>query len=678
MPISRRSFIGLALTGAAGVLVPACTDDQRSRGSAGAARPGALDAPSGLAASPALADSSVDAVQLHWSSVAEAQSYDIELNGFVVARSNTTTRFEVARGDGHTGLTSGANSVRVRGRAGAVEGPWSTPQTFTVRPTKVIRSRGFDAEDDGPIALTTGGDDAPATGASLLVGAPFAFGGRGKGLALRCTDAASSKAYKNHDLLPVDECWVRMSFSPRTASEDGKRVQIARINDSASDASERLFWITGKGISSSSVKVQMPLPDEAWVQLQLGIDADGRVELWAFDGTRETLVGTGRSELVGARKNRVSIGNHNPNLGVTFEAWIDDFAVGEARLPWLRQDASRSLTRPKSLVPAQLPSKFSFVFGSCTNSNHVPATGTALGAAADANPDFMLHLGDFGYLDSAAYTQSKNGYLASWSDLLAGDAMSRLADKPWIFMCSDHDLGGNNIVATSAAPFAADAFAIFNPNDKSADGVGRYGSVSFDDGRVLLVWTEGVLYRSPLDNPNAPGNTKLGPQQKAWLLDLLAKNPAKLVIIASETTVAHESKTSWTNHPQERAEILQAAAASPAQVRFLSGDLHRARWARLAPNVVEWGAAAMSEFPEGPPPVAGGVLDSAMPSYPGFRSRPAAFEALTVPQFNATTTFGYAEIDTAAHSAKFELRANDGTVRVDERGRPMSETFSYA
>ena len=247
-----------------------------------------------------------------------------------------------------------------------------------------------------------------------------------------------------------------MSFSPRSASADGKRVQLARINNSDSDASERLFWITGKGVTSTSVKVQVPVPKEAWVQLQLGVDADGRVELWAFDGARESLVGTGRStDFAGATKDRVSIGNHNPNLGITFEGWIDDFAVGETRLRgcgW----TTRGQAQLKRLAPAALPKKFSFVFGSCTNSNHVPATGTGLGSAADSNPDFVVHLGDFGYLDSAAYAQSLNGYLASWSDLLAGDAMARLAEKPWLFICSDHDLGGNNTVATTVAPFAAE------------------------------------------------------------------------------------------------------------------------------------------------------------------------------------------------------------------------------
>ena len=441
---------------------------------------------------------------------------------------------------------------------------------------------------------------------------------------MRCTNPADTKAYKNHDILPVEECWIRLSFSPREASADGTRVQLARINDSVGEVSERLLWVTGEGITSSSVKVKVPVPNEAWVQFQLGVDADGRVELWAFDGTRETLLGTGRSALVGRTKNRVSIGNHHPSLGITFEAWIDDVAIGESRLPWLRTDDARSPARPRSLDVEQLPAKFSFVFGSCTNSNHVPATGSALAAAADLDADFMIHLGDFGYLDSAAYSQSMNGYLASWSDLLAGAAMSRLADKPWIFLCSDHDLGGNNIVAATAAPFAADAFARFNANDTAVEPDGRYGSVTMDDGRVLLIWTEGVLYRSSLDDPSAPGNTKLGPEQKAWLLDLLESTEAKLVVIATETTFAHESNTSWSNHPQERSELLAAVAASPAQVRFLSGDLHRARWARLAPNVVEWGAAAMAEFPEGAPAPLPDVEDSVLGDFPGYRSRPSA------------------------------------------------------
>ena len=125
MSLSRRNFIGLTLAGAAGVLVPGCTDGRR--GTNTATGPSALQPPAGLAASPAVADSTVDAVQVSWSGVPDAQSYDIELNGLLVARSSNSTQFAIAPGDGRTGLTGGANSVRVRGRAGDLEGPWSTP-----------------------------------------------------------------------------------------------------------------------------------------------------------------------------------------------------------------------------------------------------------------------------------------------------------------------------------------------------------------------------------------------------------------------------------------------------------------------------------------------------------------------------------------------------------------------
>jgi hypothetical protein len=679
MPLSRRHFIGLAATGTAGALLPGCswTDDKAASDSPNSApRPEVLLAPSQVVAAPETNEGSDAVVQLRWNPVRDAQSYDIELNGAVVASGVHSTNFDITGGDGRPGLSVGQNSTRVRARAGVVEGEWSDARSFAVRAIGTIRARGFDAEGDGPIELTTGPGEPPS-GAELVVGARYAFGGGGKGVAMICTDPTNTKAYKNHAMLPVEQCWVRLSFRPQSSSKDGRRVQIARINDSVSNTSERLFWVTGQGVTSTSVKVEVGVREEQWLQLQLGVDAEGRVELWAFDGVRESLVGTGRSDLIGATKDRISFGNHSPELDVEFEAWIDDLAVGRVRLPWVRTDDPREIRRPKRLDPAALPPTFRFVFGSCSNSNHVPAIGTALEAASGLDPDFVLHLGDLGYVDSSAYAQSADGYLASWSDHLAGEHMERLADRPWINVSSDHDLGGNNVVAATVAPFAADAFARFQRNDPAADGVGRYGSVLLDEGNILLIWTEGVLYRSAVDNPDAPDNTKLGAEQKAWLLNLLATNTAPLVLIASETCLGHQSSTSWSNHPAERREILDAAAASAPNVRFLSGDLHHANYARFADNCAEWGAAAMSEFPEGKPKPVPDVLDAAQPGYPGYRSRVSALESLTIPEFNSTTTFGLVEVDTTAGSIRIGLLDNTGQVRVSDTGWPMTETFAY-
>ena len=107
-----------------------------------------------------------------------------------------------------------------------------------VRPTKVVRSRGFDSEDDGPIALTTGASDAAAmagAATALVVGAPFAIGGHGKGLALRSTAASNTKAYKNHDILPLQECWIRLSFSPRER-ECGRQARAAGAGSTTATA----------------------------------------------------------------------------------------------------------------------------------------------------------------------------------------------------------------------------------------------------------------------------------------------------------------------------------------------------------------------------------------------------------------------------------------------------------
>jgi PhoD-like phosphatase len=678
MQISRREFLAIAVTGAATTALAGCSsDDDGSGAPAAAPGPDSLSAPQDLRATPENVGSNGGVVAVSWSIVDDALSYDVELNGSIVATSNPSPSFDIGQGNGRTGLSAGANTVRVRGRAGELEGTWSEPQTYTVTVVDVIRARGFDAEDDGPIEVTVAPEET-SVGTALVVGSAYAFGEAGKGAALVCSDPTMTKAYKNHGILPVDECWVRVSFSPRTAQEAGKRIQLARINASSIDDSERLFWVTGTGITSTSVKVEAAVPDGAWVQVQLGVYSDGKVELWAFDGTRETLLGTGASTLVGPIKDKVSFGNHNPNIGQTFEAWLDDFAVGESRLPWVRPQDTRALYRPLPLVPADLPDAFTFVFGSCTNSNHVPAHGTALAVASASNPDFVFHLGDLGYLDSSAYAQSTGGYLASWSDLAAGSYMSVLASKPWITMCSDHDLGGNNIVAATVAPHAVEAFVQYHSNDRSVDGLGGYGAVPMDEGRVLLVWTEGVLYRSALDAPDAPDNTKLGPEQREWLLQLLGTTSAQLVILGSETTFGHQSRTSWVQYPAERQLVLDALAACPGQVRILSGDMHHAHWARLAENVVEWGAAAMAEFPEGRPLPAAGVLDSGSPGYKGYRSRNSALEALTIPEFNASTTYGWASIDTTTHTARFELRRSDDTVWHDDRDRPMAETFQYA
>jgi hypothetical protein len=256
---------------------------------------------------------------------------------------------------------------------------------------------------------------------------------------------------------------------------------------------------------------------------------------------------------------------------------------------------------------------------------------------------------------------------------MRSEHLDTIASKPWIMLASDHDMGRNNATSATYSPFASRAFATWQNNDSSVDGVGRYGSVSFDRGRILFIWTEGVLFRAPLGEDG----TFLGDEQRRWLLSQLVSTEAGLVIIATQTTLGHVSDTGWSANPTERAEILAAAAHCRAQVRFISGDYHAARWARFGPDVAEWGAAAMAEFPQPAPEPVPDVVDHGVFSVGHFGSRPDALATLTLHEFNAATTVGRVRIDTNRHEATFELLDPDSVIRRDQLGRPMTETLRY-
>jgi hypothetical protein len=204
--------------------------------------------------------------------------------------------------------------------------------------------------------------------------------------------------------------------------------------------------------------------------------------------------------------------------------------------------------------------------------------------------------------------------------------------------------------------------------------------VSLDQGRVLLVWTEGVAFRSPLAAPDGPDKTVLGAKQKAWLLRLLATTTAKLVVIASQTAIGFTTGSDWNQYPTERAELLGACQRSPATaVRFLSGDYHHATWSRFGPKVAEWVAAPMAEFPEPvdpPGPLVDGSAAAAIG--PGFASRPDALAGESWTAFNDASSVGHVIVDGPAGTAMFEVLGPDDTVRTDGKGFSFREVVRYA
>jgi hypothetical protein len=616
-------------------------------------------------------------LRLSWRAVPKARAYDVELNGAVVAGSVVQTELVLVSGDGASGFVEGRNRWRVRSRDGSA-GPWSAARVFDVVARGAVLARRFDREDDGPIELTT----RRASGTTLAVASSAAMG-IGKGLLMRATDPANAAASKNLFAQPLPQFWVRLAVRPVRWQRDGARIHLARIHSqNSSGATEPLEWITGRGIGTASMaRAVVPVKARTWTQVQLGVLDDGTVELWTFDGRRERLAGRGANPaLAGAVKDTIAIGNDVIRAGSTFEVHLDGFAVGEQRLPWASELPPITPARPSRLDPASLPSRFSFCFGSCNNAKSAPYHNTALGTAARLDPDFLVHLGDYGYPDSNAYKQTVAGYHAIWSDLFFEEQLELLARKPWIYLASDHDMGKNDCDMTNCSPIASRAFAEWQNNDPAADGQGRYGSVLLDHGRVLLAWTEGIAYRTLLAGPDGPDKTVLGPKQKAWLLQLLASTSARLVIIASQTSIGFVTGSDWAQYPTERAEVIRACQSSPAAaVRFISGDYHHAGWSRFGPKVAEWLAAPMAEFPEGINPPAPLVDSSAAAAIgAGFTSRPEALRSESWSAFNAASSVGHVVVDGDAGTATFALLDPKGQPRTDGAAFTFREVVRYA
>jgi hypothetical protein len=666
--LSRREFLGVGAAAAGAIALASCSGGSGDR----PATPTPVPGPS----APVVVDDATT-VALTWRPARRATSYDVELNGSVVASGVRGTSLTLKRGDGETGFTEGTNRWRVRGRSGST-GRWSPVATFDVLAGGAVQARRFDHEDDGDIELT----NRRASGTTLAVSALAAFAD-GKGIVMRGVDAENAAASKNHVQQPIAACWARLAVRPMHWQRAGARVDLARIHTSTRTATaEALRWKTGTGlVVSSAPDAVVPVAARRWTQVQVGVLADGTVELWTFDGRREQLVARAHNPtLAGTVKDTVALGNDVARTGTTFEVHLDGFAVGETRLPWCNPVDDVRLPRPRRLDPAALPERFSFCFGSCNNPKSAPYRATAVGAAARLDPDFLVHLGDYGYPDSNAYRQSVAGYEALWTDLWFEEQLAQLSRKPWIYIASDHDMGGNDCVAATCNPVASRAFTRWQNNDPSADGKGRYGSVLLDRGRILLVWTEGVAFRSPLDQPDGPTKTVLGAKQKAWLFRLLASTRARLVILASQTALGSVSGSDWAPYATERAQLIAACQASPASaVRIVSGDYHHATWSQFGPKVAEWVAAPMAEFPEPIYPVGSLVTKSAPAAIgPGFASRPDALRAETWAAFDGASSVGHVVVDGAAGTATFSVLDPSGRPRTDGKGFTFTETVHYA
>jgi alkaline phosphatase D len=268
-----------------------------------------------------------------------------------------------------------------------------------------------------------------------------------------------------------------------------------------------------------------------------------------------------------------------PGLRYEYEVLIDD-VVQPA------EHAQRFVTQPLWQWRED-PPDFRFALGSCAYINQpvYDRPGEPYGgdyrifdAIADAEPAFMLWLGDNVYYREADWN-SKSGMYARFSHTRGHEALSRLVTGAHHYATwDDHDYGPNNSDRGYAMREAAlEVFNAFWANpDFSAAGTGGVTNY-FEWHDVGFFLLDNRYFRQA--NYRVSGDrTILGEDQVEWLIDALKTSNAsfKFVVMGGQLLNSAESGENYINlAPGERRELLDRIEAERIPgVVFLTGDRH--------------------------------------------------------------------------------------------------------
>ena len=96
-------------------------------------------------------------------------------------------------------------------------------------------------------------------------------------------------------------------------------------------------------------------------------------------------------------------------------------------------------------------------------------------------------------------------------------------------------------------------------------------------GGVDFFFLDGRYYRDPADDPDIPGKTMLGAEQKAWLKDELraSRAPFKVLVSGGGFSKAERNGDSWAVYQHERNELFDFIRDNRIEGVFgISGDSH--------------------------------------------------------------------------------------------------------
>ena len=209
------------------------------------------------------------------------------------------------------------------------------------------------------------------------------------------------------------------------------------------------------------------------------------------------------------------------------------------------------------------------VFASCTSG--LERRYPSFDSAAALEPHFYLHAGDWGYADANSYVRRADHFQGRWVRLFRTADLSRLLEStPLLFWQDDHDYAADNGWKETVQGYAVRSF-----DELHANPAAEYFDFRFGD---LHVWClDCRLYADDPSLPDTTSKSRLGPEQKRWLLEGLTASDAPVQLIASPMVFRNKDKDDpgWHSvYTAERDELLAFFAGLDSTVVILSGDSH--------------------------------------------------------------------------------------------------------
>ncbi|MDQ5815868.1 MAG: alkaline phosphatase D family protein [Actinomycetota bacterium] len=258
------------------------------------------------------------------------------------------------------------------------------------------------------------------------------------------------------------------------------------------------------------------------------------------------------------------------------KTWLDDLEPGRTvfwRTQAIRKDVVAFGPLRSFRTPPPSGSGISFAFGSCTN---LWVSHNSFVQAAELDPDFYAHLGDFGYpatWNGSAMAARGDWYQDRWTRMLAAPEMGLVHDKAsFVMMQDDHDYGGNNTWSQTVKPFSVTAWDEISGNDGA-----RWFDLRYGDLHAFVTDTH-VASDDPAA-PDGPNHSCLGSRQKAWLKEAMAASDAPvLAVFSTRPFWGAGSGPGWkSSFAHEREELFahfHSLQVPGRRIIALTGDAH--------------------------------------------------------------------------------------------------------